>query len=199
MTLDLETQSEASSDGRRQRSARNRERIVEAAFALLNRGELDPSAARIADEAGVSARTIFRHFEEMDSLYAEMTERIERKVLPVIAQPFTGSNWRENVEQLIGRRAFIYETILAVRVAASLRRYSSTYLASEYQRFLIIERTTLKAVLPEQVQEERLLFCAIENALGFQNWRRMRHDQSLSVEDAEAVVRLTVGRLLSDL
>jgi hypothetical protein len=31
---------------------------------------------------------------------------------------------------------------------------------------------------------------------GFQSWQRLRHDQNLSPEDAEAAVRLAVERLL---
>ena len=36
---------------------------------LIEGGDLMPSAARVAEEAGVGLRTVFRHFDDMDSLY----------------------------------------------------------------------------------------------------------------------------------
>ena len=66
-----------------------------------------PDAAEVAEKAGVSARTVFRHFEEMDSLYSEMTERLEAEIMPIIGfylQPSVGgrvlpfSFWRRFAE-----------------------------------------------------------------------------------------------------
>ena len=54
---------DAPQDGRRQRSARSRVRIVEAMFALIRAGDMNPSAAALAEEANVGIRTVFRHFD----------------------------------------------------------------------------------------------------------------------------------------
>ena len=66
-----------SEDGRKRRSERSREQIIEAMFELVAQGELDPGAARIAEVANVSLRTVFRHFEEVDGLYQEMNRRVK--------------------------------------------------------------------------------------------------------------------------
>ena len=83
------------SDGRRQRSERSRSQIIEAMFSLIREGEMSPSAARVAERAEVGLRTVFRHFEDMDSLYVEMAERISSEVMPKILAPFEASEWRE--------------------------------------------------------------------------------------------------------
>ena len=49
-------------DGRRMRSERSRDAIIEAALQLVQEGILVPTAQQIADRAGVAMRTFFRHF-----------------------------------------------------------------------------------------------------------------------------------------
>lgn len=183
-------------DGRKQRSERSRLAIVDAMLDIIMGGKMEPSAAEIAERAGVSARTVFRHFEEMDSLYSEMTERMEAQIMPIIQQPFTGEGWRAQLDQLLERRAMIYEKIMPLKIAASIRRFSSDYLMLNYQRFLHLERTGLENVLPDAVRKNAIQMSAIEMCAGFQTWRRLRQDQNLSIEQAADVVKLTIEKLL---
>ena len=59
-------------DGRRMRSKRSRAAIVEAALDLIREGTLVPTAQQISDRAGVGMRTFFRHFEDMEALFAAL-------------------------------------------------------------------------------------------------------------------------------
>jgi AcrR family transcriptional regulator len=59
-------------DGRRDRRKRSRERIVEAAFLLVQRGNWRPSVKDIAAQAGVSVRTVFDIFGTLDDVYEEL-------------------------------------------------------------------------------------------------------------------------------
>ena len=52
-------------DGRLARSARTRHAVVDALLDLLGEGDLRPTAARIAERAGVSLRIVFHHFEDL--------------------------------------------------------------------------------------------------------------------------------------
>jgi AcrR family transcriptional regulator len=183
-------------DGRKQRSQRSRKAIVDAMLEIIMDGKMEPSAAEIAERAGVSARTVFRHFEEMDSLYSEMTERMEAEIMPIIQQPFTGEGWQAQLDQLLERRAVIYDRIMPLKIAASIRRFSSDYLMLNYQRFLHLERTGLEGILPEAIRRNATLFSAVEMCAGFQTWRRLRQDQNLSVDEATNVVKLTIARLV---
>jgi AcrR family transcriptional regulator len=184
------------SDGRRQRSERSRAQIIEAMFSLIREGEMSPSAARVAARAEVGLRTVFRHFEDMDSLYVEMAERISSEVMPKILAPFEASEWRERFFEHIARRIEIYEHILPVRVSANLRRFQSRFLMEEYRRGLLIERSTLKALLPEEINNDPVLFAAIETSASFQTWRRLRQDSDLAPHEAGVVFRLMLERVL---
>jgi AcrR family transcriptional regulator len=181
------------SDGRRQRSERSRAQIIEAMFALIREGEMSPSAARVAERAEVGLRTVFRHFEDMDSLYVEMAERIHGEVMPKVLAPFEAKEWRERFFEHLDRRIAIYEH---VRVSANLRRFQSRFLMEEYRRNLLMERSALMALLPEEISRDPVLFAAIETSASFQTWRRLRQDSDLSPEDARAVFRLVLERLI---
>ena len=186
-------------DGRRLRSSRSRAEIVRAMHALIGAGDLSPSAARVAEAAGVSLRTVFRHFDDMDSLYREMSIIVEAEVKPILQRPLQGKTWRERLDELLARRTEIFERVLPHKVAGSLRRFSSAYLMQDYERFIRLERKTLQEVLPPKVTANAKLFHALEMATGFQAWRRMRQDQKLSIKDAREVMMFTVERLLADI
>ena len=63
----LLNQQEAHPDGRRQRSRASRAKIIKAFMELMKSGDPSPSAARVAERAGVGLRSVFRHFDDMDS------------------------------------------------------------------------------------------------------------------------------------
>lgn len=197
MTKASEAQNlDAQPDGRRQRSQRSRRQIVEAMLALVRQGNMRPSAAQVAEESGVSLRTVFRHFEEMDELFREMTTIIEAEVMPILARPYQSSHWRDQLDELLAKRVELYERIMPMKVSGSLRRFQSNYLMEDHKNFLELERSGLDDVLPKTLKTEVVLFSALEMAMGFQAWRHLRQDQGLSVKNAEATMRFAVGRLL---
>lgn len=190
-------QAHAEADGRRQRANRSREAIVHAMIDLIRAGEMTPAAARVAERANVGLRTVFRHFEEMDTLNREISAIVEAEIMPLIERPFAGRTWRQQLSELLDRRAQIYERVMPLKIAGSLQRFRSKFLMEDYNRFLRMERHGLKRVLPQKIMDDAVLFSAIELATGFQAWRRLRQDQGLSARDALAVLRFTVDRLLA--
>ncbi len=191
-----EAAADMDADGRRQRSSRSREAIVHAMIELIRAGEMSPGAARVAEKANVGLRTVFRHFEEMDTLSREISAIVEAEIMPLVEKPFEGKGWRQQFDDLLGRRADIYERIMPLKIAGSLQRFRSKFLMDDYSRFLKMERHGLKRVLPPKIVDDAVLFAAVEMATGFQAWRRLRHDQGLSTKEALAVLRFTVDKLL---
>lgn len=185
-------------DGRRQRSNRSREQIVRAMIELIRAGEMQPAAARVAEKANVGLRTVFRHFEEMDTLSREISAIVEAEILPLVERPFEGKTWRIQMDELLERRAHIYERVMPLKIAGSLQRFRSHFLMEDYTRFLRMERQGLKRVLPAKIVNDPVLFPAIEMATGFQAWRRLRQDQRLSTADSLKVLRFTVERLVGE-
>ncbi len=186
-------------DGRHLRSAATRSKIVDALLALVREGDVSPSAARVAETAGVGLRTVFRHFDEMDTLYREMSQIIEAQVMPIMLRPFAAVAWKDRVREMANRRIGIYETIMPYRISASIKRFQSAFLMAGYHHQLTLERTSLHAVLPADIIADAAVASAIEVTISFQCWRRLRHDQGLAIEDARAVIHTLVDAMLAPL
>lgn len=184
-------------DGRRARSRSSHKRIVAAMMGLIEGGDLMPSAARVAEEAGVGLRTVFRHFDDMDSLYREISQIVGERIWPVVTAPYAGEDWRDHIRELTKRRARVFETMLPFRLAANIKRYQSPYLMAQYGQVVTLERELVLRLLPAEVSGDRYFTEALCAALSFQNWRAIRQDQGLSVEDASAVVARMVDALVA--
>src|ERR1019366_3029777 len=84
-----------SADGRRRRGQDNRARIVAAMLDIIHSGDLAPSAEQVAQRADVGLRTVFRHFQDMDSLFREMSVVIMGELHVAAETPFRSDGWRE--------------------------------------------------------------------------------------------------------
>lgn len=186
-------------DGRRLRAVRSRDRIVDAMLALVGEGDMNPSAAEIAERAGVGLRTVFRHFDDMDALYGEMRDRIEAAIRPIVTAPFTTKDWRGRLGELLQRRALIYERLLPYRIAGSARRFQSEFLRREQDATRAFESDAVRRLLPRSIANDAILAAALDHAAGFEAWRSLRVDLGLSAKRAEEAVRRTVGALLGGL
>ncbi len=184
-------------DGRRERGRSSYKRIVEAMMELIVEGDLSPSAARVAEEAGIGLRTVFRHFDDMDALYAEITRTIIQRVMPIVTAPYPDQPWRANIDELVRRRVEVFETTLPFRLAANIKRYQSPFLMGQYSRVVMLERELIVRLLPASVRADRIGVEALCAALSFHTWRTLRHDQSLSPDEAGAVMGQMVDAVLA--
>ncbi|WP_285711615.1 TetR/AcrR family transcriptional regulator [Erythrobacter oryzae] len=185
------------SDGRRERSRSSRAKIVAAMLDLVAGGEVAPSAAQVAELAGVGLRSVFRHFRDMDALYREMAEAIERQILPILMRPPEGATWQQRLFDIAERRAAIFETIMPYRISANVRRFESAFLMEGYRRQLRLETEALAAHLPEDVRADVEGARGLNVILSFNTWRLLRHDQNLDPQEAAAAVRRMLGDALA--
>ena len=70
-------------DGRLLRSERSRQLIIEAIIELVDEGFLIPTAQQVAERAGVGIRSVFRHFDDMDSIFETANEIILKDTRPL--------------------------------------------------------------------------------------------------------------------
>ena len=184
-------------DGRRERGRSSYRRIVEAMMELIVAGDLSPSAARVAEEAGIGLRTVVRHFDDMDALYAEITRTITERVMPIVMAPYPDQPWRANIGELVRRRVDVFETTLPFRLAANIKRYQSPFLMGQYSRVVMLERELIVRLLPASVRNDRIGVEALCAALSFHTWRTLRHDQSLSADEAGTVMGQMVEAVMA--
>ena len=185
-------------DGRRLRSEASRLRIVEAMIALVSETPTMPPAELVAARAGVGLRTVFRLFEDMDGLYRGMQAVMIARLGGLLEAPIGASDWREAIDIMVDRRAEAFETILPLQIAADSPRTRSPALREGRRRLVQGQRDALLAVLPADVRADPELVDALDLAVSFEAWRRLRTDQGANIDAAKAVMRRLVGALLGD-
>lgn len=181
-------------DGRRARADANRRRIAEAMIELVREGEVTPSADQVAERAGVGRRTVFRLFDDMEGVYREIHTLMSSRLAPMFFEPLASTTWREKLDEIVERRAKMFEVMLPVKSVADLRRPASPFLQEGHERLTQMQRKTVRAVLPERIAAQKL--DALDLVLSFESWRRLRWEQKLSPKQAAAVLRQMVAALV---
>lgn len=123
-------------DGRSARAERTRQAIVDALLGLLEEGELQPTASRIAERAGISLRLIYHHFGDLESLFrATAVRQAERsRALAVAVDPALPLD--ERVGAFCAQRARVLESMTPVRRAALLHEPFSPELKRARDAFM---------------------------------------------------------------
>jgi len=136
-------------DGRTLRAARSRRAIVDALLALIGEGTPVPTAREVAERAGVGMRTVFRHFSDMESLYAEMSERMRTEIRPLLEGDPPEGPLEVRLRDLVERRALLFERILPFRRSSEAQRARSPFLEAQIRRDARALRAGLHRWLPE--------------------------------------------------
>ena len=197
-TISTRPDAELLPDGRRLRAERSRKCIVDALITLIRNCEILPSAERVSEEANVGLRTVFRHFEDMDSLYQEVGEHIEAQITPIIDQPYKATEWRGKVREMIERRAEVFEWIMPFKVQSNARLLQSDFLQEKHRCAVESDMARLCGIIPDSVRKDEILFSALSAAISFDVWHRLRKDQHKTPEEAKQAMQRIVEALLAD-
>lgn len=71
----IKAQKKLKNDGRKLRSIKSQNIIVDALMQLIKKGILEPTAQQVADAAGISIRTVFRQMEDMETLFLKWMKK----------------------------------------------------------------------------------------------------------------------------
>src|SRR5258705_1088414 len=96
-------------DGRTARALRTREAIVDASIALVDEGDLRPTAPRIAERAQVSVRSVFQHFDDLESLYAAVADRLIERLSHLTMTVDPTAPLRRRLPEVVRQRAVLLE------------------------------------------------------------------------------------------
>jgi AcrR family transcriptional regulator len=186
-------------DGRALRSERSRHAIVTALFELIGAGNPQPTAQQVAGQAGVGLRSVFRHFEDMDSLYAELIERVQAAALPLLRDPPSSGTLEERALEIVRHRGAFFEVLSPFKRSGDIVRHRSVFLQRQHGAVVRELRDRLLRGLPELAVAPESVTDALDAALSFEIWDRLRRDQKLSRERAtealNAVALALVARL----
>lgn len=182
-------------DGRRQRSETSRKRIVRAMLELIGAGDISPSAENVAARAGLGLRTVFRHFENMETLYQEINAAMTAELRPIMEEPFSSPDWRGQLGEMVERRVRIFERIMPFKIAADVHRHHSPFRAGKADEMTREQRDALVRAVPASERADNAFFEALDLLLSFETWRRLRKEQKLSVARARRTLDLLLDGL----
>ena len=192
-----EGQQKAVTDGRRLRTQRSRQGIIDATLALMEEGILIPTAQQISDRAGLGIRSFFRHFEDMDALFAAVDESIRDRTEARFVGGDRDGSLVERIRHAVERHADGYESQRQIVLSTSAMLWRSEVLRKNYARYQRGLRKDLDGWLPELQQLPTSEREAVDAVASFEMWHRLRYHQGLSRGAAiQVVTELLEGLLL---
>lgn len=112
-------------DGRRAWRDRNRLAVVDALLDLYAEGNLKPGAQEVAKRSGVSRRSVFRYFEDLDDLDRAAIQRQQERVIHLIELQGIGEGSLDaRIGQMARQRVALWE---AVQPAARVSRLRAPF------------------------------------------------------------------------
>ncbi len=190
-------------DGRRLRRDRNRDAVVRALLSLYNEGNLSPSTEEIATRSGVSARSLFRYFDDVDDLSEAAIAQQQDDVRHLVGVPATADDaFDDRVTAFARQRGELFEAIESVAMVSRLR--------APFQLVVSDKLTEGRAFLRQQLHDlfaaelgsmspalaaQRLALADV--ATSFEAWRLLRDDQHLTRAKATAAMADALTVLLT--
>jgi TetR/AcrR family transcriptional regulator of autoinduction and epiphytic fitness len=188
-------------DGRTARSARTRAAVVAAVLELVRAGNPRPTAKEIAARAGISLRSVYVHFDDLDDLFAAASARQAEEVAHLLYPVDAGMPRAERITEVVRQRGAVWETLAPIRRAVLVWESSSPTLREGAQRSTRRARKDLARVFAaelDRLDPDRRTFVleGLHLACSAGAWEVLRRERDLSVDDAERVVGMSITALL---
>jgi TetR/AcrR family transcriptional regulator of autoinduction and epiphytic fitness len=188
-------------DGRTARALRTREAIVDACCALVDEGNLRPTAPRIAERAKVSVRSVFQHFDDLEGLYAAVADAMMERLSHLLMTVDPGLPVGRRIREVVHQRTVLLEAITPIRRAAAVHAPFSAevqtrlqsghdFLRSEIERLFATELGAVPA------GDRVVLLDALDTVLSWPSWDNLRSLNGRSEAEACVVLERMVAALL---
>ncbi len=192
-----------STDGRVLRRERNRAEIVDALLDLLREGHLDVSAATIAQRAGLSERSIFRYFDDLDDLYrAVCAVQFERERKHAEIDSFRTGSTSDKIDHFVAQRVRLFTSIGNVGRASRVFAHRNLVIAKQLRR----ARTLLHRQVADHFADELAALPAserqhvatvIDSLCNFESFTIMRNDYDMSISSITSTMTIGIRKALS--
>ncbi|PLW82488.1 hypothetical protein CWI75_12105 [Kineobactrum sediminis] len=179
---------EPTADGRRLRSERSRQIILDAMLALIEEGNLVPTAQQVADRAGVGIRSVFRHFSDMENLFAAADEQSREWYFSLFSGGDRRGTLKKRIRHAAERHANGYEAIWNTILSTQAQMWRYELLRKNYAHYQRGLRNDLDDWLPELKTLSRSSRDAVDAIASFEMWHRLREYQGLSKKQSVVII-----------
>lgn len=190
-------------DGRRRRRDGNRLAVVDAMLDLYQEGNLRPSVAEVAGRAGLSPRSLFRYFADVDDLSRVAVERQLERARPLYGLDVAaGAPLGERIAAVVAQRIRLFGAVAPAATVMRLQAPFQTALATELRRNRSMLREQLRATFAPELAAmgptaagEAL--AALDVLCSFESVQLLREDQRLAPGSATAALTAALGAVLA--
>jgi AcrR family transcriptional regulator len=189
-------------DGRSLRRERNRQDIVDALLGLIENGETEISAALIASKAGLSERSIFRYFDDVNDLYRSVCDLAFSKEIEYALIDDAGvGSLDTKIENFVNQRVRIYTMNEKIAPAARSFAFKNPIIKNQ----LVVGRKLLRTQIIKHFAQELSMFdkqqqqvavAIIDSLTTFEYYDMMRSDQKMSVQTIKSVLTESIRKAL---
>ncbi len=160
-----------------------------------------PTATRIAERAGVSVRSVFQHYEDLERLYAAVAGRLVERVASLLLTVDSSIALDERVTSFVHQRSLLLEAITPIRRAADVHAPLSDVVENGLQlgHWALrgqVERVFAPELAPLPSAERTLVLDGLATALSWPTWEGLRARDGRTEDEARAVVAHLVRALL---
>ena len=193
---------ESKLDGRKARSQRSREAVVQAVLAFVREGIPRPSATEIAHRAKVSRRVVFNQFKDMERLRAiclarfaqEENAKFWRPVSPALALP-------ERMDAFVRARSARLEFVTPFRRSSILLAPRSPRITEAVRTAAARAHAEVKAVFDPEIRQlaparRGRLTTLLIAACSWPLWDLLRQDLNLSQRRAREAMTAMVAAVI---
>lgn len=189
-------------DGRSLRRERNRQEIVGALFDLIESGETEISAALIAQKAGLSERSIFRYFEDVDDLYRSVCDLSIAKEIEIASIDDQGKGSLDSrIENFVNQRVRMYTMNEKIAPAARAFAFKNSVIKNQLivgRKFL---RNQIKAQFAAELShfdkaQQQIAVATIDALTTFESYDMLRSDQKMSVQTIKSILTESIRKAL---
>ena len=176
--------------------------MVDALLALYSEGNLDPSAADVAERSGLSPRSLFRYFTDVDDLARAAIDRQYAKLLPMaVIELDLDAPLEERVESLVERRTNVFETSGNIGMVARLRAPFEPVIAEQLSGIRTQMRAQIEALFSGELKalgaaRGRSALAAIDSLCTFEVYHLWRGDQGLETAEITTLMTSAILTLL---
>lgn len=179
-------------DGRRLRREQNREAVLEALVALMRDGVYQPTSNEIADRAGISPRSLFRYFDDVDDLSRAAIERhMERTGHLFNLDVDANAPRRQKIRAVVEQRARLFDAIAPTARTARAIANRNDVISTQLGRIRAHLRNELRRVFGRDD-----VLPTLDVVLSFESYELLRYDQGLSRQKTVDALTAAVEALL---
>ena len=193
-----------SADGRHLRRERNRTAIIEALVAFYAEGNADPSTTEVAERAGLSERSLFRYFDDLDDLCRSAFTALfaGTEALTRIKDFGTGTT-ADKIAAVVTQRMRIHGEMGPTMAIARAKAASLPVVAELIAASRAAARNQIALHFDEELArldtwERREVLTLIDALLSFETWQSMAHHQRLGAATIRSALTRGLATILPD-